>query len=70
MADDRGNARILLQDFVPGVETSETRRPLRAVPENTVVESFGISPDGQRFTISTMRQVSVLNLAEGLGRLR
>jgi Tol biopolymer transport system component/serine/threonine protein kinase len=68
--DDGGNVRILAQDFVPGRDTTSSRRVLLATPDDVVVESFGISPDGRQFAISTLQTVTALNLADGLEKLR
>jgi Tol biopolymer transport system component len=68
--DDDGLTGLFIQDFVPGQDTIDTRHPLREAPDNAVVESFGIAPDGRRFAISTLRRVSALNLADRLGGLR
>ncbi len=68
--DESGHSRIFVQDFVPGKDTSSTRRALGAISDSTDVESFGISPDGRRIAISTTRQISTLTLAEGLGKPR
>lgn len=68
--DDSGRARIFLQDFAPGEDTSDTLRPLGALSDSTNAESFGISPDGQRFAISAVQEISVIKVAEGLGKLR
>jgi hypothetical protein len=35
-----------------------------------IVESFGISPDGSRLAISTIRPMPALKQADGLPRLR
>jgi eukaryotic-like serine/threonine-protein kinase len=56
--DDSGANGIYVQDFVPGKDTSNTRRPLSPSPfdpENSA-ESFGISPDGRFMTIATWEQ--------------
>jgi hypothetical protein len=58
---------LFVQDFVPGQDTSTSRRPLSAVfdPENSA-ESFGISPDGQFITIATWEQFFSIMVTEDL----
>jgi Tol biopolymer transport system component len=68
--DDAGRPCIWIQDFVPGEDTAATRQMLAGAPGAGVIESFGISPDGNRFAISMIRRMNALKLAEGLPRLR
>jgi Tol biopolymer transport system component len=63
--DDSGRVGVWAQDFVPGRDTSDTRRPLVPFSEE-VIESFGISPDGTRVAMSFLREISALRRAEGL----
>ena len=62
--DERGVGGVFVQDFVPGQDTSKTVRPLVGFDPDLVPESFGISPDGSRITISFAEQTSNLMLAE------
>ena len=64
--NDQGLSGIFAQDFVPGENTAETRRPLAGFSQEYVSESFGISADGRYLTLSGVRQVSSLMLAEGV----
>jgi Tol biopolymer transport system component len=61
--DERG-ANVFVQDFVPGQDTIKTVRPLVGFDADMLPESFGISPDGSRMTISLAEQTSNLMLAE------
>jgi Tol biopolymer transport system component len=64
--DRSGNHGLLIQDFLPGRDTSATRRPLIGFDADLVVESFGISPDGARVVYSVSEEINSLMLAEGL----
>jgi eukaryotic-like serine/threonine-protein kinase len=62
--DKKGVRAVFVQDFVPGQDTSKTVRPLANLDPDLLPESFGISPDGSRITISFAEQTSNLMLAE------
>jgi Tol biopolymer transport system component len=47
---------LFRQDFIPGQDTSASRRPLTRFDPKDSVESFGISPDGQFITVATWEQ--------------
>ena len=55
---------LLIQDFRPGEDTLATRRVLTELESKKDIESFGISPDGQRITISVLDHTRTLRLAE------
>jgi hypothetical protein len=57
---------VFAQDFVPGRDTTATRRPLAGFTHDFTTESFGISPDGDRITIAGLEQTLQLMLAEGV----
>jgi Tol biopolymer transport system component len=64
--DEHGRSALFEQTFVPGQDTTATRRMLKKSDESLSVESFGISPDGKRVTISYVEdQYSIMRL-EGL----
>jgi Tol biopolymer transport system component len=65
-ADAEGHSGVYVQDFAPGRDTTSSRRRLAGFSPEFFVESLGVSPDGKRLTISTLRQSSTLFLAEGL----
>jgi serine/threonine protein kinase len=54
--DQSGVSGIYVQDFVPGKDTSDTRRQLGPFDQENSVESFGICPDGQSITVATWEQ--------------
>lgn len=62
--NERGVNGIYVQDFVPGKDTTATRRPLGGFDPERTTESFGISPDGSRLTIASWEQLFSLMLAE------
>ncbi|HBY63830.1 MAG TPA: hypothetical protein DEH78_28730 [Solibacterales bacterium] len=69
--DERGVHGVFEQEFVPGKDTSETRRPVGGFDSGSTTESFAVSPDGRRLVISSWDRVSTLLLADrvpGLGR--
>jgi serine/threonine protein kinase/Tol biopolymer transport system component len=62
--DDEGRTGVFVQDFVPGRDTSESRRPLGGFSKEFVTESHGVSPDGKNIVISAMFDQRCLKLAE------
>jgi len=64
--DERGRSGVFLQDFVPGRDTSASRRPVAGFSSQYMTESLGVSPDGRSLTISTLHQTGGLALAEGV----
>jgi WD40 repeat protein len=46
--DDAGLTGVFVQDFVPGQDTTATRRKLAGFDPDYITESFAISPDGTR----------------------
>ena len=65
-ADANGKSAIIQQDFRPGEDTTSTRRVLKASEESLSVESFGVSPDGKRVTISFVDDQYAIMRMEGL----
>jgi WD40 repeat protein len=57
---------LFAQDFVPGQDTSASRRPLAGFDPENAAESFGISPDGQFITIATWEQFFSIMVTEDL----
>ena len=55
-----------MQDFAPGRDTRATRRLLAREDPGLEIESFGISPDGSRITLSQIEYGSALMLIEGI----
>ena len=65
-ADEIGRTGIFEQAFVPGQDTSATRRRLAGFDPDLVVESFGISPDGKKLTLAMLDYTWQLKLADGV----
>ncbi|MDL2717230.1 MAG: protein kinase [Acidobacteriota bacterium] len=57
---------LTAQTFVPGTDTASSRRPVAGFTTDSLTESFGISPDGSRMTISEFQVSTGLLLAEGV----
>ena len=64
--DERGLDGVFSQDFVPGTDTTSTRRPLAGFDPDWITESLGLSPDGQRLVLSESERVFSLMIAEGV----
>jgi serine/threonine protein kinase len=61
---------IFVQEFRPGEDTVKSRRSYVAYDPDSPTESFGISPDGSRITVSFGEQFTALMLAEGVPGIR
>jgi Tol biopolymer transport system component len=57
---------IFLQPFLPGTDTSQGRKPLAGFELDSDAETFGISPDGTRLTLSLGELSRSLMIVEGL----
>jgi Tol biopolymer transport system component len=64
--DSRGIAGVVVQDFVPGRDTTATRLPLGGFNADEPTESFAISPDGRRMIVAGRAQSNEIFVAEGL----
>jgi Tol biopolymer transport system component len=64
--DNSGKSALFEQAFRPGEDTTSTRRVLKKSEESLSVESFGISPDGKRVTISFIEDQFAIMRLEGL----
>jgi Tol biopolymer transport system component len=62
--DEKGVRGVFIQDFIPGQDTTKTRRRLAGFDPELPAESFGISPDGSKVTISSQEPLFYLMLAE------
>ena len=62
--NDKGVRGVYVQDFVPGQDTSKTRRVLGGFDAEATAESFGLSPDGSSLVIASREQLSSLMIAE------
>jgi Tol biopolymer transport system component len=65
-ANADGRSGVYVQDFVPGRDTSASRRPVTGFAPDVLTESLGVSPDGKSLVVSTLQEYSSLTLAEGL----
>lgn len=64
--DASGAEGIFVQDFVPGQDTTATRRALGGFDPGWATESFGIAPDGSHVIVAGWEQLFSLMMAEGL----
>jgi Tol biopolymer transport system component len=64
--DENGVYGIFAQDFVPGRDTSATRRPVGGFEKEAETESFGISPDGTHIVIAGWERVFSIMEADGV----
>ena len=64
--NEKGLTGVFVQDFVPGNDTSQTRRPIGGFSSEMWTESLGISPDGTRLTMGEMQDFSTLMMAENV----
>jgi serine/threonine protein kinase len=65
-ADTDGLSGVFAQDFVPGKETSATRRRLAGFFPDVRSESFGFAPDGSEIVLSGLEEHSQVLLARGI----
>ena len=66
MSDAAGRITLFAQPFVPGTDTTASRRELLAADADAVAETFAISPDGTRAVLSVIDEASGLMIAEGV----
>jgi Tol biopolymer transport system component len=64
--DEKGLDGVFIQDFMPGKDTSTTRRPLAGFDPDWITESLGLSPDGKRLVLSESERVFSLMIADGV----
>jgi len=64
--NEQGLSGVFQQEFVPGRDTSATRRPVAGFASDLLTESFGISPDGSRIVLSTGRETASILIADGV----
>jgi len=55
--DERGVNGVFVQDFVPGRDTTPTRRKLGGFDVENATESLAISPDGKSLTVGSWEQM-------------
>jgi Tol biopolymer transport system component len=66
IAEEDGQVGVMVQDFVPGRDTTATRRKLAGFEPEWVVETFDISPDDGRVVLSRIRPGGTVMLAENV----
>jgi hypothetical protein len=64
--DENGVYGIFEQDFVPGQDTSGTRRPVGGFDKQAETESFGISPDGSHIIVASWERLYSVVAADGV----
>jgi Tol biopolymer transport system component len=65
--NESGHYGVYVQDFLPGHDTTASRRPLAGFDAETATESFAISRDGKWLTTAGWEQLSSIMIAEGVG---
>ena len=69
MAASGDQIGVMVQDFVPGRDTTGTRRKLVGFESEWVVESFDLSPDDERIVLSRIQPGGTVMLAENVPRV-
>ena len=64
--DENGFNGIFVEDFVPGQDTSGTRRRLGGFDPEASAESSVVSPDGSHIVVAGWEQLFSIMTAEGL----
>jgi Tol biopolymer transport system component len=59
-----GSSGICVQDFLPGRDTQDTRRPVAGFSNLYSSESLGVSPDGKSLVVSTIFNRQTLQMAD------
>jgi len=60
---------LVAQDFVPGTDTTATRRSLVRLERDATIETFAISPDGKHAVLSILEPASDLMITDGVEAL-
>ena len=68
--DENGVNGVFAQDFVPGSDTTKTRRKVGGFDPDLITESLGVSRDGTRLTIASVELVQSVVVAENVPRIR
>jgi eukaryotic-like serine/threonine-protein kinase len=67
--DETGATGVYTQDFVPGQDTSNTRKPLQPFDSVAPLETLGVSWDGKRFIVSVADDTSsILSASNAFSR--
>lgn len=64
--NEKGIPGVFAQDFVPGQDTTPTRRPIGGFDFEAETESFGVSPDGSRLLIASWERLFTVMEADGV----
>jgi hypothetical protein len=64
--DERGVNGVFVQDFVPGRDTTTTRRKLGGFDLENSTETLAISPDGKFLTVGGWEQMFNVMIADGV----
>ncbi len=64
--DEHGLDGVYVQDFVPGKDTTATRRKLAGFDPDWKTESLGLSPDGRRLVLSETENLFSILVADGV----
>jgi eukaryotic-like serine/threonine-protein kinase len=64
--DEEGRFGISFQDFLPGKDTTASRRRLSGLDPDLNIQTLGVSPDGSRIAIFILENKSNLMLAENV----
>jgi Tol biopolymer transport system component len=64
--DETGASGVFVQDFVPGQDTTGSRRKLAGFDPDVAAESFGLSPDGSKLVLAGWVQLFSLMEGEGI----
>jgi Tol biopolymer transport system component len=62
--DEQNRTGVYAQDFVPGENTTHTRRKLAGFSPDFITESFGLSPDGSQIVLAILKRSRRVTLAE------
>jgi serine/threonine protein kinase len=64
--DDSGATGVYVQDFIPGRDTSASRKPLVPFDTRAPLETLGVSPDGKTFVVSVADDTISVMTASGI----
>jgi hypothetical protein len=57
---------LFAQDFVPGKDTTGSRRPIGDLDVDRKIDTFTISPDSSKIVMAEVEVLSSLIMAEGI----
>ncbi len=64
--DAKGLYGVFIQEFIPGQDTTASRRPLAGFDPDWITESLGLSPNGKSLVLSESERVFSIIIADGL----